>query len=74
MDKIMGLFAVVGLGIIAGSFTLFLGWLMDDDRTNKRKSNIDNDIRIYIPRRNRGGRGNNGPDKQNEVKVDEKGS
>lgn len=39
----------------------------EDDCNNKRQSDIDNDMRIYVPSRGRGRRGDNGLDTSDEI-------
>lgn len=41
MDKLMGLLMVLALSAIAFGFTLFLGWLLDDERNNTKQHGHD---------------------------------
>ena len=51
MDKIFLLLVTVGLCIFAVAFTLFMGWLFDDDRRNNKQLDNDSDMHIYVPHR-----------------------
>lgn len=70
MDKVLGLFTTVFLGIPLVVVTMVICWWMDDERTDKgtdkRQPDNDTDIRIYIPRRCRNRRSNNRSDMENE--------
>ena len=66
MEKFYFLLLVIALCVIAVAFTLWIGWLMDDDRDNKGKLDDDTDTRLYVPSWCRSGRGNNRHDKENK--------
>ena len=51
MDKALVLTALLLIATPIVALTLGIGWLMDDD---KRKRDIDLDMRIYVPMRYRG--------------------
>lgn len=56
-------------GMIMGMISVVLAYRgTEDDHTNYQgQSDIDNDMRIYIPRRSRNRRGDNGYDQQYEA-------
>lgn len=70
MDKIKLLLLVLVLCVVAVVFTLFIGWLMDDDRCNKRRNkrklDDDTDTRLYVPSWCRSGRRDNRHDQGDE--------
>ena len=49
MDKVQGLLAIIVFGSPLIIMTLAICWAMDDERTDKRQSDDDSDIRYYIP-------------------------
>lgn len=63
MDKIIGVGWLMAIGTFLTAGCLALGWLMDDERTDKRQSDDDYNMRIYVPCRCRHRRGNNGRNK-----------
>ena len=66
MDKALGLLAIIVLGSPLIIFALAISWAMDDERTDKRQSDDDSDIRYYIPSWCRRRRNNNGHSKKGE--------
>lgn len=66
MDKITGLIALIVIGAPLVIMTLAFSWVMDDERMDKRQSNIDSDIRIYIPSWHRNRRRNNRHDMEGD--------
>lgn len=66
MDKILGLFTTVFVGVPLVIVSMIICWWMDDERADKGKSNNDSDIRIYVPGRCRRRRSNNRFDMENE--------
>ena len=53
MDKAMMLLGLILIATPLVVLTLGIGWLMDDERFSERQHDSDNDIRIYVPVRNR---------------------
>ena len=66
MNRIMLLLLVLVLCVVAVVFTLFIGWLMDDDRDNKGKLDDDTDTRLYVPSWCRGRSSDNRHDQGDE--------
>lgn len=59
MDKAIILTAILLIATPLVVFTLAIGWMMDDDRIFEGKRDLDSDIRIYIPGRDRDRKRNN---------------
>ena len=62
MDKIIGIGWLMAIGTFLTVGCLALGWLFDVD-VDKRQSDDDYNMRIYVPCRCRHRRGNNGRNK-----------
>ena len=65
MDKILGLFTALFVGIPLIIISMLICWVMNDERRNTKQSAIDLDMRVYVPSWNRDRRGRNGHDLQN---------
>ena len=51
MDKIIGLFVTVFVGIPMMVVALLISWWMDNERMDKGQYDDDSDVRYYIPSR-----------------------
>ena len=65
MDKIMGLFVTIFVGIPIMVVALIISWWMDCERTDKGQPDNDSDLRLYIPSWCRSRRRNNRHDMEN---------
>lgn len=65
MDKILGLFTALFVGIPLIIISMLICWGMDDERCNNKQSGTDLDMRFYVPSWDRDRRGRNGHDLQN---------
>lgn len=61
MDIYLGVITLLICGGLMTGLTLLISWGFDDDTGNH---DTDNDLRLYVPSRCRGRRGNNGRDKE----------
>lgn len=66
MDKAMMLLGLILIATPIVVLTLGIGWLMDDERFSEGQHDSDNDIRIYVPMRNRNRSSNNRCNKQGD--------
>ena len=67
MDKILGIFTTIFVGIPLTVISFLISRYMDDDRCDTEQLNNDNDMRIYVPSRNR----NRGRNNRRIKQVDE---
>ena len=51
MDKILGLFTALFVGIPLIIISMLICWGMDDERRDTKQSTIDLDMRLYVPSR-----------------------
>ena len=70
MDKVLGLVALLVVGVPLVVLSFCISWLMDDEEFSSRELHHDGDIRIYIPSKCRRNRGDNRHD--NDFKKGEK--
>ncbi len=59
MDKILGIFTTIFVGLPLTVISFLISRYMDDEGCNTEQPNNDNDMRIYVPSRCRNRRGNN---------------
>ena len=63
MDKVLGIFTLLFVGVPLVVMSLLISWGLDDDRRDTTALRGDFDVRLYVPCRCRRRRGNNGLDK-----------
>lgn len=69
MDKILGIFTTIFVGLPLTVISMLISWVMNNEGRNNEQLNNDSDMRIYVPSRCRNRRGNYRRIKQ----VDEEG-
>ena len=65
MDKILGIFTTIFVGLPLTVISMVFSWVMNDEGRNNKQSAIDLDMRVYVPSWDRDRRGRNGHDLQN---------
>lgn len=58
MDKLLGIFTTIFVGVPLTVISFLISRYMDDDGRNNEQSAIDLDMRVYVPSRCRDRRGN----------------
>lgn len=66
MDKLIGLIAVICVGMLTTLVTFKISEVMDDSSGDTELYDGDSDIHIYVPSRCRHRGGDNGQDMENE--------
>ena len=69
MDKILGIFTTIFVGVPLTVISFLISRYMDDDRCDKATHDDDSDMRTYVPSRCWDRRGNN----RRIIQVDEEG-
>ena len=69
MDKLLGIFTTIFVGIPLTVISFLISRYMDDEGRDTEQLNNDNDMRVYVPSRCRDRRGNH----RRIIQVDEEG-
>ena len=64
MDKLLGIFTTIFVGIPLTVISMLISWVMNNEGRNNEQSDNDNDMRIYVPSRCRDRGSNHRQDKQ----------
>jgi len=59
MDKILGIFTTIFIGVPLTVISFLISRYMDDEGRDTEQLNNDNDMRVYVPSRCRDRRSNN---------------
>ena len=51
MDKILGIFTTIFVGLPLTVISMLISWVMNNEGRNNEQSDNDNDMRIYVPSR-----------------------